>query len=121
MLIFAMNLTVSRIALVKPDKARGVEDVLLRAAQTGGISEKVIVKHRFLCPFAFWYFNKSIEQPYKFLLFFGLQVSEERLISLLEQINTQTNKQTKVTVCKAWWILSALNIYYSCIGLSGLY
>jgi hypothetical protein len=45
-----MNLTVSRIALVKPDKARGVEDVLLRAAQTGGISEKVIVKHRFFCP-----------------------------------------------------------------------
>jgi hypothetical protein len=38
-----MCLTVSRIALVKPDKARGVEDVLLRAAQTGGISEKVIV------------------------------------------------------------------------------
>uniref|UniRef100_A0A0E0HHQ3 Uncharacterized protein n=1 Tax=Oryza nivara TaxID=4536 RepID=A0A0E0HHQ3_ORYNI len=31
----------SRIALVKPDKARGVEDVLLRAAQSGGISEKI--------------------------------------------------------------------------------
>jgi hypothetical protein len=46
-----MNLTVSRIALVKPDKARGVEDVLLRAAQTGGISEKVIAKHIFLRPF----------------------------------------------------------------------
>ncbi|KAM0921583.1 hypothetical protein ACQ4PT_006767 [Festuca glaucescens] len=57
----------SRIALVKPDKARGVEDVVLRAAQTGGISEKV---------------------------------SEERLISLLEQINTHTSKQTKVTVCE---------------------
>ncbi|OAY78637.1 Uncharacterized protein C23C4.09c [Ananas comosus] len=57
--------TVARIALVKPDKARGVEDVLLRAAQTGQISEKV---------------------------------SEERLISLLEQINTQTSKQTKVTI-----------------------
>ncbi|KAF6991515.1 hypothetical protein CFC21_008592 [Triticum aestivum] len=55
----------SRIALVKPDKARGVEDVLLRAAQTGGISEKV---------------------------------SEERLISLLEQINSHTSKQTKVTI-----------------------
>ncbi|XP_003567965.2 DNA-binding protein DDB_G0278111 isoform X2 [Brachypodium distachyon] len=55
----------SRIALVKPDKARGVEDVILRAAQTGGISEKV---------------------------------SEERLISLLEQINTHTTKQTKVTI-----------------------
>ncbi|PPD68676.1 hypothetical protein GOBAR_DD34446 [Gossypium barbadense] len=55
----------ARIALVKPEKARGVEDVLLRAAQTGQIAEKV---------------------------------SEERLISLLEQINTQTTKQTKVTI-----------------------
>ncbi|KAG1368092.1 DNA-binding protein [Cocos nucifera] len=55
----------ARIALVKPDKARGVEDVLLRSAQMGQISEKV---------------------------------SEERLISLLEQINNQTSKQTKVTI-----------------------
>ncbi|PIN13815.1 Apoptosis-related protein/predicted DNA-binding protein [Handroanthus impetiginosus] len=56
---------VARIALVKPEKARGVEDVILRAAQTGQIVEKV---------------------------------SEERLISLLEQINTQTTKETKVTI-----------------------
>ncbi|XP_020596833.1 DNA-binding protein DDB_G0278111 isoform X2 [Phalaenopsis equestris] len=55
----------ARIALVKPDKARSVEDVILRAAQMGQISEKV---------------------------------SEEKLISLLEQINTQTTKQTKVTI-----------------------
>ncbi|CAH1440811.1 unnamed protein product [Lactuca virosa] len=55
----------ARIALVKPEKARGVEDVILRAAQMGQIAEKV---------------------------------SEERLISLLEQINTQTTKQTKVTI-----------------------
>ncbi|CAL9128998.1 unnamed protein product [Musa textilis] len=55
----------ARIALVKPEKARGVEDVLLRAAQMGQLSEKV---------------------------------SEERLISLLEQINNQTSKQTKVTI-----------------------
>ncbi|KAI0522846.1 hypothetical protein KFK09_005231 [Dendrobium nobile] len=55
----------ARIALVKPDKARGVEDVILRAAQTGQITEKV---------------------------------SEERLISILEQINTQTTKQTKITI-----------------------
>ncbi|KAL8511785.1 hypothetical protein ACS0TY_018282 [Phlomoides rotata] len=55
----------ARIALVKPDKARGVEDVILRAAQSGQIVEKV---------------------------------SEERLISLLEQINTQTAKETKVTI-----------------------
>ncbi|KAG2409851.1 uncharacterized protein HKW66_Vig0005160 [Vigna angularis] len=55
----------ARIALVKPEKARGVEDVILRAAQMGQITEKV---------------------------------SEERLISLLEQINTQTARQTKVTI-----------------------
>ncbi|KAL8507262.1 hypothetical protein ACS0TY_017977 [Phlomoides rotata] len=55
----------ARIALVKPDKARGVEDVILRAAQSGQIVDKV---------------------------------SEERLISLLEQINTQTAKETKVTI-----------------------
>ncbi|XP_004293666.1 PREDICTED: DNA-binding protein DDB_G0278111 isoform X2 [Fragaria vesca subsp. vesca] len=55
----------ARIALVKPEKARGVEDVILRAAQMGQIAEKV---------------------------------SEERLISLLEQINNQTTKQTKVTI-----------------------
>ncbi|KAJ4703794.1 DNA-binding protein [Melia azedarach] len=55
----------ARIALVKPEKARGVEDIILRAAQMGQIAEKV---------------------------------SEERLISLLEQINTQTTKQTKVTI-----------------------
>ncbi|MCD7461447.1 hypothetical protein HAX54_046136 [Datura stramonium] len=56
---------VARIALVKPDKARGVEDVILRAAQYGQITEKV---------------------------------SEQKLIELLEQINTQTSKQTKVTI-----------------------
>ncbi|CAK7350269.1 unnamed protein product [Dovyalis caffra] len=55
----------ARIALVKPEKARSVEDVILRAAQMGQIVEKV---------------------------------SEERLISLLEQINNQTTKQTKVTI-----------------------
>ncbi|KAH0911240.1 hypothetical protein HID58_034561 [Brassica napus] len=55
----------ARIALVKPEKARGVEDVILRAAQMGQIVEKV---------------------------------SEERLITLLEQINSQTSKQTKVTI-----------------------
>merc|ERR1711915_200494 len=56
---------IARIALVKPDKARGVEDFLLRGAQMGQITEKV---------------------------------SEERLIALLEQINEQTKKSTKVTI-----------------------
>lgn len=55
----------ARIALVKPEKARGVEDIILRAAQMGQIVEKV---------------------------------TEERLITLLEQINTETAKQTKVTI-----------------------
>ena len=32
---------VARIALVKPDKARGVENMILQAAQRGNISEKV--------------------------------------------------------------------------------
>ncbi|XVF25514.1 hypothetical protein REPUB_Repub13aG0219400 [Reevesia pubescens] len=56
---------IAQITLVKPEKARGVEDVLLRAAQMGQIVEKVF---------------------------------EERFISLMEQINTQTTKQTKVTI-----------------------
>lgn len=55
----------ARIALVKPDKAKGVEDVILRSAQYGQITEKV---------------------------------SEERLIQLLEQINEQTQKNTKVVI-----------------------
>ncbi|CAL2252137.1 unnamed protein product [Prunus armeniaca] len=32
---------IARIALVKPEKAKGVEDVILRAAQMGQIAEKV--------------------------------------------------------------------------------
>lgn len=31
----------SRIALVKPEKARAVEDMVLRAAQTGQLTQKV--------------------------------------------------------------------------------
>ncbi|KAK6932247.1 PDCD5-like [Dillenia turbinata] len=58
----------SRIALVKPEKARGVEDVILRAARMGQIVEKV---------------------------------SEPTLIKLLEDINTRTTQQTKVTVSDA--------------------
>lgn len=98
---FFMNLTVSRIALVKPDKARGVEDVLLRAAQTGGISEKVIINNRPLCV-SFFGASRTVKSGHiKIVTFFCFQVSEERLISLLEQINTHTSKQTKVTVCEA--------------------
>ncbi|CAF1709812.1 unnamed protein product [Brassica napus] len=35
---------IARIALVKPEKARGVEDVILRAAQMGQIVEKVRIQ-----------------------------------------------------------------------------
>jgi programmed cell death protein 5 len=55
----------ARIALVKPDKARGVEDLVIRMAQMGQITEKV---------------------------------SEDRLISLLEQINEQQQSRTRVTI-----------------------
>ncbi|CAL8469228.1 g8769 [Coccomyxa elongata] len=57
----------ARIALVKPDKARGVENLVLQMAQRGQITENV---------------------------------SEEKLIGLLEQINTQASSrsQTKVTI-----------------------
>ncbi|KAK9936709.1 hypothetical protein M0R45_013537 [Rubus argutus] len=51
----------------EPEKARGVEDVILRAAQMGQIAEKDHVPRR-------------------------------GLFSLLEQINNQTTKQTKVTI-----------------------
>eukprot|EP00898_Chlorokybus_atmophyticus_P005215 jgi/Chlat1/5695/Chrsp38S09022 len=54
-----------RIALVKADKARGVEDILIRAAQQGQITEKV---------------------------------TEDRLISMLEQISERSQAKTKVTI-----------------------
>lgn len=41
LLYFHAICAVARIALVKPEKARGVEDVILRAAQMGQIVEKV--------------------------------------------------------------------------------
>lgn len=39
--VLIIILTVARIALVKPEKARGVEDIILRSAQMGQIVEKV--------------------------------------------------------------------------------
>eukprot|EP00245_Coleochaete_scutata_P003754 TRINITY_DN15621_c0_g1_i2.p1 TRINITY_DN15621_c0_g1~~TRINITY_DN15621_c0_g1_i2.p1 ORF type:complete len:128 (+),score=37.28 TRINITY_DN15621_c0_g1_i2:42-425(+) len=56
---------ISNIALVKPEKARSVEDMIIQGARYGKITEKV---------------------------------SEDRLISLLEQINEQSQKATKVTI-----------------------
>ncbi|KAN0031454.1 hypothetical protein ACTFIV_005318 [Dictyostelium citrinum] len=51
----------SRIAIVKPEKSRQVEDLIIRAAQTGQLTEKV---------------------------------DENKLISLLEQLNEKTKKTT---------------------------
>ena len=55
-----------RIALVKPDKARGVEEMILQMAQRGQLG--------------------------------GAKISEDQLISLLEQINGRTSAQPKVTI-----------------------
>lgn len=55
----------ARIGLVKPDKAKGVENIVLQMAQRGQLNEKV---------------------------------SENRLISLLEQVNEQSSSKTKVTI-----------------------
>ena len=43
------------------------------------------------------------------------QVSEERLISLLEQINEQTSKQTKVTVCCEVLLPCSLSKWAYCV------
>lgn len=51
---------VSRIALVKPEKARGVEDVILRAAQMGQIVEKVHVRP----PIIFQYSRRNKKKSY---------------------------------------------------------
>ena len=79
---------------MKPEKARGVEDVILRAAQMGQIVEKVTI-HSLLNSY-----HKVSTRLLKYSIGYSFsQVSEERLITLLEQINSQTTKQTKVTVC----------------------
>ncbi|GJJ76692.1 programmed cell death protein 5 [Entomortierella parvispora] len=53
----------SRIAMVKAEKARAVEDLLIRMAQGGQVRSKI---------------------------------TETQLIELLEQVNQQTNKGTKI-------------------------
>lgn len=58
---------VSRIALVKPDKARAVENMILASAQRGQITEKI---------------------------------SEERLVSMLEQISEKEGAAKKITITR---------------------
>ena len=42
-----MSNVVARIALVKPDKARGIENMVLQMAQRGQLTEKVrITRHK---------------------------------------------------------------------------
>lgn len=56
--LFLFLSIVARIALVKPEKARGVEDVILRAAQMGQIVEKVqiqtLIVHNSYIPYGFY-------------------------------------------------------------------
>ena len=59
-----LELSVSNIAMVKKDKARKVEDMLIMNAQRGAI---------------------------------GGQIDEAQLIEMLESINEQTEKETKVS------------------------
>lgn len=66
LMIFLGHL-VSRIAMVKAEKARAVEDLLIRMAQGGQVRSKI---------------------------------TETQLIELLEQVNQQTNKGTKIVVWK---------------------
>lgn len=48
-IIFILNiLLVSRIRLVKPEKARGVEDLLIRAAQSGQVFSHHIVSFQLM-------------------------------------------------------------------------
>ena len=59
-----LEMSVSNIAMVKKDKARKVEDMLIMNAQRGAI---------------------------------GGQIDEAQLIEMLESINEQTEKETKVS------------------------
>ncbi|TPX38984.1 hypothetical protein SeLEV6574_g07475, partial [Synchytrium endobioticum] len=57
----------ARISIVKAEKARAVEDLLIRMAQTGQLRAKV---------------------------------NQQQLIDMLEQINTSSHKDTKVTIAR---------------------
>lgn len=57
----------NRVRLVKPEKAMGIENMLLAAAQRGQIGDKI---------------------------------TEDRLITLLQQVNEQTQKKTSVKIIR---------------------
>lgn len=75
--------SVARIALVKPDKAKGVEDDTLRGAQYGQITEKVCGDSGAISSLTdgrmYFHFSWSA-----YTLRVSMQVSEERPIQILE-------------------------------------
>ena len=76
---------------MKPDKVQMVENLCLQMAQRGQLTEKVEVLQRM----EDLYRKKNGSLKLDFAM---LQVSEERLIQLLGQVNEQTATRSKVTV-----------------------
>jgi hypothetical protein len=108
---------VSRISLVKPDKARSIEDMIIGAARSGQIREKV--RHAAGAPRVRHGCASNVLSPARtmpvvaaaqrrappraaakrhLLVAAAAQVSEERLIDLLEQVNDRMQQKTKVTI-----------------------
>ena len=71
-------LSVARIALVKPDKARGVENVVLNMAQRGQLSEQARPA------------GSRALRVVRSGSAVSAQVSDAQLLKLLEQVNEQT-------------------------------
>ena len=108
-LIACVHAAVARIALVKPDKARGVENMILQAAQRGNISEKARVppgcalacaspmRARAMC---------DRREPKGGHLRTSLilaqasaaQVSEQQLVDMLGRISESAAGKTKITM-----------------------
>lgn len=109
---WAHGLLVSRIALVKPDKAKQIENIILSQARSGRLAEKVSVRlhcSRIMkCGNQIWELWETVQNasiwvtfrqahPPSLNLRTPLQISEPQLIQLLEQINQKTSATTKVT------------------------
>jgi hypothetical protein len=88
---------VSRIALVKPDKARGVENMVISMAQRGQISEPVCAL-RCACMFACDSWAVCVCASTRRLTpASALQVTDAQLLQMLEKVNEQMPK-TGITV-----------------------
>ena len=84
---------------MKPDKARGVEEMILKAAQRGALSEKArfLPCHRHssparLCRHALALHRLSLTHVCL------VQMSEEQLVGMLERINESNPQKTKITM-----------------------